>query len=151
MQRTRASSVPTTSHFWWSKVSNTTRLPALPPAHLPARLPVCYYLLVGGGEHGVLASACLQLPHRSCCSCSPAHCPLSCSAGTDVEGEEGGPAKSSDPTNRVLGEHPDTGELILAKLGPYGPYVQQGEKSESNPQPRRTALPKVRGSMSHAP
>jgi DNA topoisomerase-1 len=43
---------------------------------------------------------------------------------------------------RVLGHHPDTGEEITVRRGPYGLYVQQGENGEDkkSPKPRRTSL-----------
>jgi DNA topoisomerase-1 len=50
---------------------------------------------------------------------------------------------------RELGNHPETGEPITVRRGPYGLYVQQGENGESKPargskktKPRRTALPR---------
>ena len=44
---------------------------------------------------------------------------------------------------RVLGQHPDTGEDITVRRGPYGLYVQQGENGEDKKRkPRRTALPR---------
>jgi DNA topoisomerase-1 len=56
---------------------------------------------------------------------------------------------------RVLGEHPDTGEEVTVRRGPYGLYVQLGENGEEKPaigretrgskkapKPRRTALPR---------
>jgi len=45
---------------------------------------------------------------------------------------------------RVLGHHPDTGEEVTVRRGPYGLYVQQGEASEDKkaPKPRRTSLPR---------
>ena len=46
---------------------------------------------------------------------------------------------------RVLGSHPDTGEEITVRRGPYGLYVQQGENGEDKGKkvkPRRTALPR---------
>jgi DNA topoisomerase-1 len=47
---------------------------------------------------------------------------------------------------RVLGEHPDTGEEITVRRGPYGLYVQLGENGEEKgkkaPKPRRTTLPR---------
>jgi DNA topoisomerase-1 len=45
---------------------------------------------------------------------------------------------------RVLGHHPDTGEEITVRRGPYGLYVQQGEASDDRkaPKPRRTSLPR---------
>jgi DNA topoisomerase-1 len=41
-----------------------------------------------------------------------------------------------------LGFHPDTGEPIYALIGPYGPYVQLGDKTDDNPKPKRASLPK---------
>jgi DNA topoisomerase I len=45
---------------------------------------------------------------------------------------------------RVLGRHPETGEEITVRRGPYGLYVQQGEASEDKkaPKPKRTSLPR---------
>jgi DNA topoisomerase I len=48
---------------------------------------------------------------------------------------------------RVLGQHPDTGEEITVRRGPYGLYVQQGENGEEEKgkkkiKPRRTSLPR---------
>jgi DNA topoisomerase-1 len=44
---------------------------------------------------------------------------------------------------RVLGHHPETGEEISARRGPYGVYVQQGEQVPgSKTKPRRTSLPR---------
>ncbi len=44
---------------------------------------------------------------------------------------------------RVLGRHPDTGEEITVRRGPYGLYVQQGEPGEDKKaKPRRTSLPR---------
>ena len=33
---------------------------------------------------------------------------------------------------RLLGEHPETGEPVYARLGPYGYFVQRGERSEDH-------------------
>lgn len=41
-----------------------------------------------------------------------------------------------------VGRHPETGEPIYSKIGPYGPYVQLGEKSDENPKPKQASLPK---------
>jgi DNA topoisomerase-1 len=50
---------------------------------------------------------------------------------------------------RVLGQHPETGEEITVRRGPYGLYVQQGEtppatdkKADKKIKPRRTSLPR---------
>ncbi len=50
--------------------------------------------------------------------------------------------KHKEKSNEALGKHPDTGEPIFALLGPYGPYVQLGEKTETNKKPKRASLPK---------
>jgi len=60
-----------------------------------------------------------------------------------VEGadEEGGGALKEGTRN--LGKHPDTGEDITIRRGPYGIYAQQGEQvPDSKAKPRRTSLPK---------
>ncbi|MBW4625482.1 MAG: type I DNA topoisomerase [Brasilonema octagenarum HA4186-MV1] len=41
-----------------------------------------------------------------------------------------------------LGIHPETGETIYVKIGPYGPYVQLGDKTEENSKPKQASLPK---------
>jgi DNA topoisomerase I len=41
--------------------------------------------------------------------------------------------------DRVIGEHPETGQPILAKAGRYGPYVQVGELSEGSKEKPQTA------------
>ena len=49
--------------------------------------------------------------------------------------------KSSTPD--TLGNHPETGEPIYPKLGPFGPYVQLGDKEEdSKKKPKQSSLPK---------
>jgi DNA topoisomerase-1 len=50
--------------------------------------------------------------------------------------------KHKEKSNEALGTHPETGEPIFALLGPYGPYVQLGEKTETNKKPKRASLPK---------
>jgi DNA topoisomerase-1 len=46
-------------------------------------------------------------------------------------------APSSD---RVLGEHPDTGLPVQVKAGRFGPYVQVGEVTDGEPKPRTASL-----------
>ena len=54
-------------------------------------------------------------------------------------GEEGG--ETLKEGMRELGLHPDTGEQITVRRGPYGLYVQQGENSEDKKvRPKRTSL-----------
>jgi DNA topoisomerase I len=48
--------------------------------------------------------------------------------------------KNSEPDQ--LGLHPETGEPIYSKIGPFGPYVQLGEKTDENPKPKQSSLPK---------
>jgi topoisomerase IA-like protein len=64
-------------------------------------------------------------------------------------------------TERLLGHHPQTGEPVYARIGPYGLYVQQGDTppkpaagkkkkakgaatEEAAAKPRRAQAPKVR-------
>ena len=41
-----------------------------------------------------------------------------------------------------VGLHPETGEPIYLKQGPYGDYVQLGDKTDDNPKPKQASLPK---------
>ncbi len=41
-----------------------------------------------------------------------------------------------------IGLHPETGEPIYYKVGQYGPYVQLGDKTEDNPKPKMSSIPK---------
>ncbi|MEM7554870.1 MAG: type I DNA topoisomerase [Cyanobacteria bacterium P01_A01_bin.84] len=41
-----------------------------------------------------------------------------------------------------VGIHPETNTPIYLKIGPYGPYVQLGEKTEETPKPKQASLPK---------
>ena len=41
-----------------------------------------------------------------------------------------------------IGVYPDTGENIYCLIGRYGAYLQLGEKTEENPSPKRSSLPK---------
>jgi DNA topoisomerase-1 len=57
------------------------------------------------------------------------------------QGEEGG--ETLKDGMRVLGQHPDTGEDVTVRRGPYGLYVQQGEQTEDKKvRPKRTSLPR---------
>ena len=60
-----------------------------------------------------------------------------------IEGGEGDAEVLKDGM-RALGHHPQTGEDIVVKRGPYGLYVQQGEPDplDKKAKPRRTSLPK---------
>ena len=44
---------------------------------------------------------------------------------------------------RTLGVHPDTGEEITVRRGPYGLYVQQGEQTEDK-KSRPQVVPRCR-------
>eukprot|EP01037_Dinobryon_pediforme_P010857 gene10857-10937_t len=60
-----------------------------------------------------------------------------------VEGAEEEGAATLKEGQRNLGRHPETGEDITVRRGPYGVYVQQGEQvPESKVKPRRTSLPR---------
>jgi DNA topoisomerase-1 len=61
-----------------------------------------------------------------------------------VDGDEEGQDAFKDGI-RVLGNHPDTGEEITLRRGPYGLYVQQGEPNpeDKKAKPKRASL--VRG------
>ncbi|PSB03092.1 type I DNA topoisomerase [Merismopedia glauca] len=43
-----------------------------------------------------------------------------------------------------LGKYPESGESVyFFKIGPHGPYVQVGQKTEENPKPKRASIPKT--------
>ncbi len=61
-----------------------------------------------------------------------------------IEGSEGD-AETLREGMRLLGQHPETGEDITVRRGPYGLYVQQGEAPEdpkSKARPKRASLPR---------
>ena len=60
-----------------------------------------------------------------------------------IEGGEGDAEVLKDGL-RKLGHHPDTGEDVTIRRGPYGLYAQQGEPDpeDKKSKPRRTSLPK---------
>jgi DNA topoisomerase-1 len=73
------------------------------------------------------------------CSNYPA-CQYTRRLAIDV-GEQGG--ETLKEGMRSLGQHPDTGEEITVRRGPYGLYAQQGENSEDKKvRPKRTSLPR---------
>jgi DNA topoisomerase-1 len=73
------------------------------------------------------------------CSNYPA-CPYTRRLAID-NGEENGDTLKEGL--RVLGHHPETGEEITVRRGPYGLYAQQGEQIEgSKTKPKRTSLPR---------
>jgi len=57
---------------------------------------------------------------------------------------DGGEDDTLKEGRRELGHHPDTGEAVTVRRGPYGLYVQQGDADPENKKhkPRRTSLPK---------
>ena len=60
-----------------------------------------------------------------------------------VEGGEDEAGGTLAEGMRELGHHPETGEAITIRRGPYGLYAQQGEQIEgSKTKPRRTSLPR---------
>ena len=59
-----------------------------------------------------------------------------------IENGEGA-AETLKEGMRTLGRHPETGDEITVRRGPYGLYAQQGEAVEgSKLKPRRTSLPR---------
>src|SRR3984885_8995550 len=72
------------------------------------------------------------------CSNYPA-CQYTRRLAIDIGNDEGG--ETLKEGMRALGVHPDTGEEITVRRGPYGLYVQQGETSEDKKvRPKRTSL-----------
>ncbi len=61
-----------------------------------------------------------------------------------VPSEDGQELRDGNGEDRKLGDHPETGEPVYLKSGPYGPYVQQGDAAEDKkaPKPKRVSLPK---------
>jgi DNA topoisomerase-1 len=71
------------------------------------------------------------------CSNYPA-CQYTRKLAIETEGEDSDTLKQG---MRVLGQHPETGEDITVRRGPYGLYVQQGE-AEGKHKPKRMSLPR---------
>ncbi len=60
-----------------------------------------------------------------------------------IETAEDAAADTLKEGMRVLGQHPETGEDVTVRRGPYGLYVQQGEADrEAKRKPRRASLPR---------
>ena len=61
-----------------------------------------------------------------------------------AEGREGEGGETLKEGKRVLGQHPETGEEITVKRGPWGLYVQQGEPNpeDKKVKVRRSTLPR---------
>ncbi len=73
------------------------------------------------------------------CSNYPA-CQYTRRLAIDVGDDQGETLKEG---MRILGPHPETGEEITVRRGPYGLYVQQGEATEDKKaRPKRTSLPR---------
>lgn len=66
---------------------------------------------------------------------------LSCSNFPDCKGALSIDGKDLNDAFKV-GKDPKLGEEILLKVGRFGPYLQLGEKSEKNPDPKRASVPK---------
>lgn len=47
-----------------------------------------------------------------------------------------------DAGPKLLGTDPETGQPVTLRKGPYGVYVQLGEKSDDNAKPKRSSIPK---------
>ncbi len=52
---------------------------------------------------------------------------------------------SEERPSRLLGKHPETGESVYARLGPYGYFVQRGERTEDH----RPAVATLREGMKY--
>ncbi|NHN84742.1 type I DNA topoisomerase [Acetobacter musti] len=61
-----------------------------------------------------------------------------------VDGGEGDGGEGLKDGMRVLGQHPETGEDITLRRGPWGLYVQQGEPNpeDKKAKPKRASLPR---------
>ena len=77
------------------------------------------------GRHGAFVG-CSNYPE----------CQFTRRLAVDPDAEPGGQLKEG---MRSLGAHPDTGEEITVRRGPYGVYVQQGE-AEGKAKPKRASL-----------
>ncbi len=73
------------------------------------------------------------------CSNYPA-CQFTRPLVAEADGQEAGATLREGA--RELGPHPDGGEMITVRRGPYGVYVQQGEATDAKARPKRVSLPK---------
>jgi DNA topoisomerase-1 len=64
---------------------------------------------------------------------------LGCSAYPDCQSTR--PIDATEVQERTLGDDPDSGLPVLARVGPYGPYVQLGN-GEGKEKPKRVSIPK---------
>ncbi len=46
----------------------------------------------------------------------------------------------AEPSERVLGQHPESGKDILALAGRFGPYVTEGRRTDEEPKPHTASL-----------
>ncbi|MSR23393.1 MAG: type I DNA topoisomerase [Gemmatimonadetes bacterium] len=66
---------------------------------------------------------------------------LGCSAYPECKSTRSLNGAGEKSEDRVLGPDPKTGLPVLVRVGPYGPYVQLGEKGADAERPRRVSLP----------
>ena len=70
---------------------------------------------------------------------------LGCSGYPECQNTRPLEGSENRPEDQLLGQDPNTKEVVYLKDGPYGPYVQLGEKGkDGESRPRRVSLPKGR-------
>jgi DNA topoisomerase-1 len=101
--------------------------PQIPGKPDPRKCPSCEDGRLGLklGKHGAFIG-CSNYP--DCRHTSPLTVP---------NGENG-----ANGATRELGAHPETGQPVSVRVGPYGPYVQLGSADDET-KPKRVALPKT--------
>ncbi len=67
---------------------------------------------------------------------------LGCSGYPSCQGTR--PLDASETQERDFGPHPESGQAVLGRVGPYGPYVQLGD-GNGGEKPKRVSLPKGMG------